>query len=141
MDAVRKWPARVHAWVEDPEDLIAATTVRALAARPDEASQAIVALEVASRPETSYLKALADHALWKPGTLDLSLAAVAADPRHPAFARGNAALMVAGKGGEEACRRLARIDGTDAALRPDLDAAFAAIDRRFGPQLRAEARR
>ena len=141
MDAVRKWPARVHAWVEDPEDLIAATAVRALAARPDEASQAIVALEVASRPETSYVKALADHALWKPGTLDLGLAAVAADPRHPAFARGNAALMVAGKGGEEACRRLARIDVTDAALRPDLDAAFAAIDRRFGPQLRAEARR
>ena len=141
MDAVRKWPERVHAWVEDPEDLIAATTVRALAARPDEASQAIVALEIASRPETGYLKALADQGLWKPGTLDLGLVGVAADPRHPAFARGTAARLVAGRGGEEACRRLARIDASDAAMRPDLDAAFAAIDQRFGSQFRAEARR
>jgi hypothetical protein len=141
MDAVRKWPDRVHAWVEDPEGLISATVVRALAARTDEASQAIVALEIATRPETGYLKALADQALLKPGTLDLGLASVAADPRHPAFARGNAALLVARQGGEEACRRLARIDATDAAIRPDLDVAFASIDRRFGPKLRAEARR
>ena len=54
----------------------------------------------------------------KPGTLDLRLASVAADPRHPVFARGNAALLVAGQGGEEACRRLARIDVTDAAIGP-----------------------
>jgi hypothetical protein len=141
MNAVQKWPERVRAWVQDPDDLIAATTVRALAAQTDEASQAIVALEIASRPETGYLRALADQALWKPGTLDLGLAAVAADPRQPAFARGNAAQLVAERGGEEACRRLARIDVADAAMRPDLDAAFAVIDRRFGPRLRAEARR
>ena len=140
MGAAAKWPDRARAWVDDAEGLVSSAAVRALAAQPDEASQAIVALEVASRPEHGPLAAIVDQAMFKPGTLDLQLAALAADPQQPSFARANAVRLVAGRGGEEACRRLARLQA-DPAIDADLQTAFAAIDQRFGARFRSEARR
>lgn len=141
MGAAVKWPDRVRSWVDDAEGLVSSAAVRALAAQPDEASQAIVALEVAARPEHGPLASIVDQAMRKPGTLDLQLAAIAADPQQPAFARGNAARIVGERGGQEACRRLARLDAADPALDADLATAFRAIDQRFGTGFRSEARR
>jgi hypothetical protein len=140
MGAALKWPDRARGWVDDADGHVSSAAVRALAAQTDEASQAIVALEVASRPEHGPLASIVDQAMVEPGTLDLQLAALAADPQQPAFARGNAARIVAGRGGEEACRRLARV-GADPAIDADLATAFQAIDQRFGAAFRAEARR
>jgi hypothetical protein len=139
MDAARKWPDRVRRWVEDPDlDTIA---VFALARRTDEASLAIVARELAMRADGGPLSSLTMLLAKKPGTLDLQLLAVAADPQQPAFARGNAALLVAGHGGADACRRLARLDPADPAIQSDLATAFRRIDARFGARFRAEVRR
>ena len=140
MGAAVKWPERAHAWVDDADALVSSAAVRALAAQPDEASQAIVAREVATRPDHGPIASVVDQAMARPGTLDLQLAALAADPRQPAFARGNAARIVGGRGGEEACRRLVRLQ-PDAAIEADLATAFRAIDQRFGAAFRAEARR
>jgi hypothetical protein len=139
MDAARKWPDRVRRWVDDP--LVGSTAVFALNRQSDEASLAVVAHEIAQRPDAGPLASIANLATRKPGTLDLHLAAVAADPQEPAFARGNAAILVAGQGGAEACRRLTRLDAADPAMQADLAAAFRTIDQRFGAGFRAEARR
>jgi hypothetical protein len=139
MDAARKWPDRVRRWVDDPS--VSATAVFALNRQTDDASLAIVAHEIAQRPDSGPLTSIANLAARKPGTLDLQLVAVAADPQEPAFARGNAAILVGGQGGEEACRRLVRLDAADPAIQADLATAFKTIDQRFGASFRAEARR
>jgi hypothetical protein len=139
MDAARKWPDRVRRWVEDPD--VGTVAVYALARRTDEASLAIVARELAMRPDAGPLSSLTILVVQKPGTLDLQLVAVAADSQQPGFVRGNAALLVAAQGGAEACRRLARLALDDPAIQADFAAALQRIDQRFGANFRPEARR
>jgi hypothetical protein len=136
--AAAKWPDQVALWLRDEQ--LDGAVLYALAERSDEASMRFLAREITDNPGSDAMQQMVERFRSKPGTLDLQLVAVAADPQAPSFARVHAAHLVGIYGGEEACRRLARLTRPDdPSVRAELDAAYGTIDRRLGPALRAEA--
>jgi hypothetical protein len=131
MGAARKWPDRVKAWLEDPERAVRVQALRTLAAGPDEASLALAAEALAWEPGDDGVASIAATSLGLGGGLDRALAAVAADPSQPAFARAHAAFLVSESGGDAACRTVAIVRSDDATLGPELRAATARIAARF----------
>jgi hypothetical protein len=131
MGAAVKWPARVQAWLEDPDRDVRLQALRTVAAGPDEASLALAAEALAWEPGDDAVASIAATSLALGGGLDRALAAVAANPSQPAFARAHAAFLVSEAGGEAACRTVAAIGGGDATLAPELRAATARIAARF----------
>jgi hypothetical protein len=140
MGAAGKWPARVQAWLEDPDRDVRLQALRTVAAGPDEASLALAAEALAWEPGDDAVASVAATSLALGGGLDRALAGVAADPSQPPFARAHAAFLVSEAGGEAACRTVAAIGGGDATLAPELRAARARIVARFPAAPAAGAR-
>ena len=137
--AAAKWPDLVDGWLGDEQ--LGGHVLQGLAARTDEASMRFLAREISASPRDPRLLGIAERSVLKPGTLDLQLAAVAADPEAASFARGHAAHLVGLYGGEDASRRLAVVKADDPSVTTALTAAWTNIDQRFGPNLRGGASR
>ena len=131
MGAAGKWPDRVRAWLEDPDRDVRLQALRTVAAGLDEASLALAAEALAWEPGDEAVASVAATSLALGVRLDRALAAVAADPSQPPFARAHAAFLVSEAGGEAACRTVAAIHSSDATLAPELRAATARIAARF----------
>jgi hypothetical protein len=139
LGAADKWPDRVDAWLRD--DYLDGYVRQGLANRTDPASMTFLAREITASPRDESLLGIAGRFAMKPGTLDLSLAAIAADPQAPSFARAHAAYLVGLYGGPEAAKRLGPVSSDDPTVRAALDTAFTTLDRRLGPSARAAASR
>ena len=137
--AAAKWPALVDEWLRDEQ--LGGHVLQALAFRDDEASMRFLAREIAASPREDRLLRIAERFSMKPGTLDLQLAALAADPQAASFARGHAAHLVGLYGGEEASRRLAVVTADDATVTVALAAALHEYRPAPGPRGAASGRR
>jgi len=132
LGAARTAPDAVRRWLDDPERGVRLAVLRTLIARHDDDSQANAARALASNPGDADLESLAMAELRKGEGLDGRLAAVAADPAAPNFARAQAAYLVSSAGGEAAARAVVAVPAADATLEPELDAAVRRVAQRFG---------
>jgi len=106
--------------------------VRALVRRGDDPSLAVAAAAIAASPGDADLEALAMEQLTVDRSLDRQLAALAADPQAPDFARAQAIHLVSRGGGEAAARTVAALSDRDPTMQPELAAAVRTVVRRFG---------
>ena len=125
-------PDDVRRWLDDADRAVRLTTVRALVRRGDDPSLAVAAAAIAASPGDADLEALAMEQLTVDRSLDRQLAALAADPQAPDFARAQAIHLVSRGGGEAAARTVAALSDRDPTMQPELAAAVRTVVRRFG---------
>jgi hypothetical protein len=125
-------PDDVRRWLDDADRAVRLTAVRALIRRGDGPSRGLAAAALASSPGDADLEALAMEQLAGADSLERELAAVAADPLTPDFARAQAIHLVSRGGGEAAARSVAALTDRDATVQPELAAAMRTVVRRFG---------
>ena len=125
-------PDDVRRWLDDADRSVRLTVVRGLVRRGDGPSLEAAAAAFASSPGDADFEALAMEQLTAGHSLDRQLAALAADPRTPDFARAQAIYLVSRGGGEAASRTVAALPDRDPTMQPELAAAMRSVVRRFG---------
>jgi hypothetical protein len=119
--------------LDDPDPEIRLTTIRALAARHDQASQAAAARALSAEPGSSELESLALSLLQSGDAFDRHLALVVDDTTNPSFVRAQAVYLIGRGGSEVVARPLVARPSDDATLKPELEAAARRVAERFGP--------
>ncbi len=132
LGAAQTAPTVVAAALDDGDRGVREVVIRTLLARDDHASLSAAASALAASPGDDLLEALAVDRMRQGADFERHLAAVAADPAAPAFARAQAAHLVSHAGRELAARVVAALTSADATLGPELGAAAQRVRQRFG---------